>query len=177
MKIVSFVCLSFILVFIFFACSPTYNLSKPNYSVISDSETKVLKGILSRDILEKDTAFGWFKENMQYGRVDPDALVQFKEKRSQFSLLIFCGTWCHDTQNILPKIYRLIDQSGFPADKISLVGMDRAKTALHQLEIKWKIVSVPTFIILKNGKEAGRVIEYGKTGNVEKELADIVAAL
>jgi hypothetical protein len=36
---------------------------------------------------------------------------------------------------------------------------------------------VPTFIILQNGKEMGRVVEYGKTGNVEKELADIVAKL
>ena len=162
---------------IFYACSSTGYLGKPNYIVVSDSETKVLKGILSRAVIENDTAFGWFKENMQYGRVDPDALKQFKEKGSQFRLLIFCGTWCHDSQNLLPKIYRLIDQSGFPANKISLVGMDRAKTAPGHLEVKWKIESVPTFIVLKNGKEFGRVVEYGKSGNTEKELADIVAKL
>ena len=55
--------------------------------------------------------------------------------------------------------------------------MDRAKTVPGHLEVKWKIESVPTFIVLKNGKEVGRVVEYGKTGNVEKELADIVAGL
>ena len=176
MKIVYCTCLVFISC-IFYACSPNSHLTKPNYIVVSDSETKVLKGILSRTVIENDTAFGWFKENMQYGRVDPDALKQFKEKKSAFRLLIFCGTWCHDSQNLLPKIYRLIDQSGFPANQISLVGMDRAKTVPGHLEVKWKIESVPTFIVLKNGKEVGRVVEYGNTGNVEKELADIVAGL
>jgi thiol-disulfide isomerase/thioredoxin len=176
MKTINCICCLFIC-FIFYACSSNSLLGKPNYIVVSDSETKVLKGILSRAIIENDTAFGWFKENMQYGRVDAYALQQFKEKKSAFSLLIFCGTWCHDSQNILPKIYRLLDQSGFSSNKVSLVGMDRAKTAPGHLEVKWKIESVPTFIVLKNGKEVGRVVEYGKTGNVEKELGDIVAGL
>jgi len=36
---------------------------------------------------------------------------------------------------------------------------------------------VPTFIIVKNGREVGRVVEYGKTGNIEKELGEIVMTL
>jgi hypothetical protein len=30
---------------------------------------------------------------------------------------------------------------------------------------------VPTIIILKNGKETGRVVEYGVTGKFDEELA------
>ena len=110
-------------------------------------------------------------------KADPDAVAAFKQKAGQFSVLIFGGTWCHDTQNLLPKFYRLADKSGIPGNKISFVGLDRKKTTVHNLQATWKIVSVPTFIVVKDGKEMGRVVEYGKTGNMEKELGEIVRAI
>jgi hypothetical protein len=36
------------------------------------------------------------------------------------------------------------------------------------------ITNVPTIIVMKNGKEVGRVIEYGTIGKWDKELSDIV---
>ena len=159
-------------------CSSTKSVAgKPNYEVIKDSETKILKGTLNRSVIESDTSFHWFTDNMRYGSVDEYALNAFKQKVDKFSIVVFGGTWCHDTQNLLPKFYRLIEKSGFPENKITLIGVDRAKTAPNDLHTKWQITNVPTFIIVKNGKEAGRVVEYGKTGNIEKELGEIVMAL
>jgi hypothetical protein len=37
------------------------------------------------------------------------------------------------------------------------------------------LAHTPTFIVLKNGKEVGRVVEYGKNGQWETELAEIVS--
>jgi hypothetical protein len=34
--------------------------------------------------------------------------------------------------------------------------------------------NVPTVIVMQQGKELGRVVEYGKTGQWDKELAEIV---
>jgi len=34
---------------------------------------------------------------------------------------------------------------------------------------------VPTIIVLKDGKEIGRVVEYGKTGMFDKELGEIIS--
>lgn len=148
-----------------------------SYVVISDTETKVLKGILTRPVLETDTSFAWFKENRQYGSADAFAVEQFRRKAKKFHLLIFAGTWCHDSQNLLPKLYRLLDKSGYPETRVQLVGVDRKKTAPGDLHLQWKLSSVPTFIVLVNGKEAGRVVEYGHTGNMERELAEIVSRL
>jgi len=160
------------------ACSSSKQVGgRTHYEVIKDSETKILKGTLNRSLIENDTSFHWFKDNMRYGSVDEYALTAFKQKAGQFSILVFGGTWCHDTQNLLPKFYRLVDKSSFPENKITLIGVDRAKTALNDLHTKWNITNVPTFIILKNGKEVGRVVEYGKTGNIEKELGEIVMTL
>jgi hypothetical protein len=38
------------------------------------------------------------------------------------------------------------------------------------------VVNVPTIIVMKEGKEVGRVVEYGKTGVWDKELGDIFAS-
>jgi thiol-disulfide isomerase/thioredoxin len=159
------------------ACSSTKPIAQTGYEVSRDGDAKILKGTITRSLIENDTSFAWFKQNMQYGLADPYAVDMFKQKASQFSVLVFGGTWCHDTQNLLPKFYRLIDKSGFPENKVTLIGVDRAKTAPNGLHTKWNITNVPTFIILKNGVEVGRVVEYGKTGNIEKELGEIVAGL
>lgn len=169
--------LSAVIALVLSACSATKQLGNANYEVSRDSESKILKGSLTRSLIENDTSFAWFQQNMQYGTVDPYTADQFRQKAEQFSIIVFGGTWCHDTQNLLPKFYRLIDKSGFPANKVTLIGVDREKTALNNLHTKWNITNVPTFIIIKNGKEAGRVVEYGKTGNIEKELGEIVATL
>ena len=160
------------------ACSSSKPAAgKTDYEVVKDSETKILKGTLNRSLIENDTSFHWFKDNMRYGSVDEYALNAFSQKAGLFSMIVFGGTWCHDTQNLLPKFYRLIDKSGFPENKITLIGVDRAKTTLNGLHTKWSITNVPTFIILKSGKEIGRVVEYGKTGNIERELGEIVMTL
>jgi hypothetical protein len=36
---------------------------------------------------------------------------------------------------------------------------------------------VPTIIVLKNGKELGRVIEFGKYGLFDMELGEILKAM
>ena len=160
-----------------FSCSSAIIPQQPKYTVVADTETVVLKGVLSRSVLEKEKTFTWMTENRKYGSADAGAVKVFSQKKDLFTVLIFVGTWCHDTQNILPVFYRLVDKSGFPDNRITLVGVDRQKTAPHNWHTTWNITMVPTFIILQNGKEMGRVVEYGKTGNVEKELADIVAKL
>jgi thiol-disulfide isomerase/thioredoxin len=162
---------------VFSSCILSKKVGRTDFITVSDTETKVLKGSINRSVLEKDTAFGWFTGNMKYGAADVYAVDVFKQKASQFSVLVFAGTWCHDSQNLLPKLYRLFDISGFPESKVTLIAVDRKKTALNDLPQKWNLQSVPTFIIVQNGKEMGRVVEYGKTGNMERELAEIVAGL
>ena len=159
------------------SCSTSNKLSKIDYSIVPDDRAKVLKGIINRSILENDTSFKWFKENMKWGQADETAVAAFKQKGKQFKLIIFGGTWCEDTQNILPKIYRVVDQSGYSEKNITLVAVDRKKQTINDLHTIYKIKNVPTFIVLKDGKEIGRVVEYGKSGSTEKDLVEIVQSI
>ncbi len=144
------------------------------YLVSYYHQQKVLKGIISRADIEFDTSFEWFKKNMQFGSADPSAVKTFREKADSFEVVIFVGTWCEDSQNLLPQFYRLVDKSGFPDASITLIGVDENKETLYNLHEVFNVKNVPTFIIMKNGKELGRMIEYGKYGTADKELAEIV---
>lgn len=149
-----------------------------SYEVIADTETRVLKGIISRADLESDTAhFSWFTKNRQYGQADADAVKAFQKNGSKFQVVVFGGTWCHDTQNLLPQFYRLVDLSGYSNNNITLIAVDRTKTTTGNLHTAFHITNVPTFIVLKDGKEVGRIVEYGKYGQIDKELGEIVNGL
>ncbi len=156
------------------SCSTSHLINKDNYQIYFDGETKNLKGVINRTALEKDTAFNWFKENMKWGQADITAVEAFSKKADKFSILVFGGTWCHDTQNLLPVLYRLIDKSGYPEKKVTVVMVDRKKQALNDLPQQYNLKNTPTFIVLHDGKEVGRIIEYGKYGAIDKELGEIV---
>jgi len=150
---------------------------RPDYTVTQDGGDKILNGYINRSIVENDTAFKWFKDNMKWGQADANAIAAFSKNKDKFSLIVFGGTWCHDTQNLWPVFYRLIDKSGYPDKKITLIGVKRDKTTIEDLHKKWNILNVPTFIVMHDGKEVGRVVEYGKYGQIDKELGEIVNSI
>ena len=138
---------------------------------------KVLRGLIARADIENDTAFRWFQKNYHLGKPDAATVDAFKKHASDFHMLLFVGTWCPDTQNLLPEFYQVTDAASFPDSCITIIGVDNDKTTLDNLHRTFHLVDVPTFIVLKDGKEVGRVVEYGETGEAMKELGKIVAGL
>jgi len=57
-----------------------------------------------------------------------------------------------------------------------MLGVDRNKKTIELMSETFNVTLVPTLIVLKNGKEIGRVVEYGKTGMFDRELGEIVAS-
>jgi thiol-disulfide isomerase/thioredoxin len=149
----------------------------PAYEIVKDTETKVLKGKINRALIETDTTFGWFKENMKWGTANKKAVELIKIKKADLHFIVFAGTWCEDTQNLLPVFYRMIDKAEFPDNKIVLYGTDRDKKTLLQIEQKYSVINVPTFIVMYKNKEIGRVVEFGKYGDIEKEIAEILSLI
>jgi thiol-disulfide isomerase/thioredoxin len=148
-----------------------------SYEISYDNEQKVLTGLLKRKDIESDTSFPWFTKNMQYGAAYPQAIKTLKEKAGSYSLLVFAGTWCEDSQVLLPQFYRLCDKAGLTDSVITLVGVNRKKETLYNLHQLFNITHVPTFIVMSGGKEVGRMVEYGKYGFVDQELGEIVQSI
>jgi thiol-disulfide isomerase/thioredoxin len=138
---------------------------------------KSLKGIISREVLLADTSFKWYAENLKGYTPNTGALEGLKKQKDSIQLLVFMGTWCEDSQTIIPKFFTLTDAAGFSKDRITLLGVDREKKTLSHLAEALNITNVPTIIVFQNGKEAGRVVEYGKSGLFDKDLAEILGTL
>src|SRR5690242_14213525 len=66
---------------------------------------KTFKGIISRDIIESDTAFQWFKPNYKAYTPDPAAKEGFEKNRDSIQVLTFMGTWCEDSHFIIPRLF------------------------------------------------------------------------
>lgn len=148
--------------------------AQSQYEVTVEGPDKILNGVLSRDLVQKDTSFKWFAQNQAAYSPNADILNQLKAKSRNIHFIVFAGTWCDDTKFILPRFYSLADAAGVPANNISLIGVNRAKKTLGYLAESLNVVSVPTIIVLQDGKELGRVVEYGKTGQWDKELGELV---
>lgn len=142
--------------------------------LVENPGEKTLKGIISRDLVENDTAFKWYAENLKGYKPNTKAVDGLRKFADSIQLLVFMGTWCEDSHNVIPKFFTLLDSSAFPKDRLSLIGVDRAKKTLSHLAEALDVKNVPTIIVMKNGKEMGRVVEYGKYGMFDMELGEIL---
>jgi len=83
---------------------------------------------------------------------------------------VFLGTWCGDSARELPRFWRSLDEAGgevpFP---VHYVAVDRAKKEPAAPIASYAIEFVPTFIVSRQGREVGRIVEEAPHG-VEKDL-------
>jgi thiol-disulfide isomerase/thioredoxin len=165
-------------VFILALLSGPVALAQNQFQVLVERPNeKSLKGIISREVLLDDTSFHWYAENLKGYTPNAAALEGLKKNKDSIQLLTFMGTWCEDSHNIIPKFFALADAAGFPQDRITLIGVDRKKQTLSHLAEALNVRNVPTIIVLKNGKEVGRVIEFGKYGLFDIELGEIIGSI
>ncbi len=140
-------------------------------------EVTIYRGTINKYLLQNNVEFNkWYVLNQQGYTPDSSLLNTFEKAKNKIQFVIFGGTWCDDTQYILPKFFKLQEMSGLPDSVITLFGVNRKKIALGHIAEAFNITAVPTIIVMKEGIELGRVVEYGKTGKWDKELADIIAS-
>ncbi|HRG81127.1 MAG TPA: thioredoxin family protein [Chitinophagaceae bacterium] len=149
--------------------------SEVQYStLIERPNEKTLKGILSRQLLTSDTLFRWYAEAQKIYTPPQVAVEAFQLKKDSVQLLVFMGTWCEDSHFIIPRLFKLTDAAGFSDERITLIGVDRNKKTISHLCDALGVTNVPTIIVMKKGKETGRVVEYGSTGSFDKELGELL---
>jgi thiol-disulfide isomerase/thioredoxin len=153
-----------------FAQSPYISFPDPQ-----NPKAHILNGIISKYALINDSTFNWY--NSSQAIYNPSAeykTAMANAAAANVKLVIFGGTWCEDSHFILPKFFKLQEQSNFPDQNISFFAVDRNKKTIGGITDAFKITNVPTIIVMKDGKEVGRVVEYGKTGQWDKELVELL---
>ena len=143
-------------------------------TLVERPNEKSLVGVLTKEVLSNESSFTWFAENYKAYQAHACGLATLKNYRDSIQLLAFMGTWCEDSHFIIPRFFALTEQAGVDPTRIVLMGVNRKKETWGDLTKPLGIVNVPTLIIFKNGKEIGRVVEYGKYGQFDREIGEII---
>jgi thiol-disulfide isomerase/thioredoxin len=96
-----------------------------------------------------------------------------KSEFDSLQFLVFGGTWCSDTQRELPRFIKICDAMGVQSDRMQLFMLDLQKKSAYIHVKVWQITAVPTFIVLRNGREIGRIVETPQE-SLEKHLRKII---
>lgn len=162
---------------LFFSLIYINGFTQAQYEISKDEkhpEVKVLRGLVNKYLIQNDTSFNWYSQSQSYYNPDTATLNAFERVKGKVQFVVFGGTWCEDTQFVLPKFFKIQEKSGTPDETITFFGVNRAKKSLGSIADAFNITLVPTIIVMKEGKEIGRVVEYGKTGKWDKELIEIL---
>ena len=82
-----------------------------------------------------------------------------EEIPTDVSVLIFFGTWCHDSQREVPRMLKILEAVGLPEAHIKMVTLDFSKTDPGGLAAANGVEFTPTFIFFRQQEEIGRIIE------------------
>ncbi len=127
-----------------------------------------LEGKLQRTDLE---SFKWFKDN--YNQYKPAmSVVEELIKFEKCSLLVVLGTWCSDSHELVPQLFKVADLVGW--EKIELIGVDRKKQC-SSIDIKpLNIEYVPVIMVFKDKKLMGKIVETTEK-TIEEDLLKILS--
>ncbi len=145
-----------------------------NQQIQSEKGAPMLVGKINRAGLQSEPFGTWFKEGYQNYTVDAATLQTVKDKLKDTEVLVFMGTWCSDSKREVPHFYKILDNVGYSEKKLQVVAVDNQKQTPDQAEKIWKIEYVPTIILLKEGKEIGRIVETPQE-TLEKDLSKILS--
>ena len=135
--------------------------------------TKMLVGTTTRSALLNDVAFSWFRKGYDGYKPTHSSIQAIAKQVPSLHIEVFGGTWCSDTRELLPKFYRTIDEAHIADAQISLHLVGRNKVAKDGSTTRFGISNVPIFIVLKEGKEIGRVVESTHR-SIEADIADML---
>ncbi len=136
-----------------------------SYSIMAqqNDSTQVLDGKITRADIEN---FNWFKEN--YVQYKPAmSVVNELSEFKKCSLLVVLGTWCSDSHELVPQLFKVMDLAGW--DNVELIAVDEKKQS-KSVDVKPLNIEYVPIIILFNDKHiVGKIVETTAT-TIEEDL-------
>ncbi len=166
--------INFLLIFFVFSLLlKSQNNNMTVYDITINKEVLIDK-IDSKD-LQHPVFVEYFKFYSESYNPDMSIIEKIKPLLDDVSITIVMGSWCGDSQEQVPKFYKIISLLSFDENKIQLIAVDRKKHAREYdaLVQSLNIELIPTFIFYRNGKELGRIIESPKE-TLEADILEIL---
>lgn len=130
---------------------------------------EILIGNCDRHGLEEGEFGELFRQYYDIYEPDKAVLTELKARQAGIEILVVLGTWCSDSQEQVPKFFKILDKIRFDKKSVQLICVDRSKKAGEVDLVNYNIEKVPTFIVYRKGREIGRIIETPYV-TLEKDL-------
>lgn len=119
----------------------------------------------ARDVLAQNSA--WQRAYDQ-ASPSPGQVAALESVDAAVSLRVVYGVWCPDSRREVPVLWRALDAADVRFE-VANIPVDRSKTGpgLRDADIRY----VPTFIVQRDGKELGRLVESPETQLLDDLLA------
>jgi thiol-disulfide isomerase/thioredoxin len=138
-----------------------------------NTEQNVIVGISDVRVLERSLSYRWYKDGYFNYQSNISAINAIKEMPKDIQFMVFAGTWCEKSQQLLPQFYKVMDLASISRQRVKLCFLDRDKRSPQGIENNYSINSTPVFIILQKGIEIGRITE-AINQSIEADIADLI---
>ncbi|WP_210486389.1 thioredoxin family protein [Rufibacter aurantiacus] len=119
----------------------------------------ILIGAVDRAAFENAPYSTWFHPAYQRYTPNQKIMEELVPLLENITVKAYMGSWCEDSQRDVPRFYKLLDQAHFPHSRLHLISLREDKTGPNGEEKLDNITAVPTFILYREGKELGRIVE------------------
>lgn len=138
-----------------------------------NSEQQVITGYTDVRQLERSIGYRWFKDGYFEYQPNLSAVGVLKDLPPDVQFLVFAGTWCDHSQQLLPRFYKTMDLAGISKNRIKLYFLDRDLRSPQGIENNYGVNKTPVFIIINKASEIGRITEH-VSQSIEADLADLI---
>lgn len=143
---------------------------KTNQKMIDPKKgEEILIGYCTRGGLEKGSFGKSFDEYYKIYKPDSVVVSELAKKQDDIEIMIVLGTWCSDSQEQVPKFFKVLDMIKFPKNNVQIICVDSSKKSGDIDLVNYNIEKVPTFMVYRKGREIGRIIETPYS-TIEKDL-------
>ena len=90
-----------------------------------------------------------------------EIVPEFKRLGHGATVRVVLGMWCADSMYELPKFIRLVDALADNVPfKVEFIAVDEQKQQPRREVQSYDISYLPTFVVLRDGHEVGRIVEH-----------------
>ncbi|BAJ03794.1 thioredoxin family protein [Shewanella violacea] len=136
-----------------------------------EKQEVILTGLIQAQTLV--TELKDFTQDYKEYRVDLAALTPLKSLKQPTEIIVLIGTWCPDCYHQTPRFIRIMEEVSNPNIKVTYIGIDRTKTDPEGLAAQYEFSRIPSFIVMQQGEEIGRIVEQPEV-SLEIDLAKIL---
>jgi len=139
----------------------------------NDSQNFLPLGIVSREQILSLRVFHHYY--LKYLPKD-DPVKAIHSFEQPLEIKVFFGDWCKDSKKHVPAFVKTMEIADNKMIQVTYINVSTDKRDPTDLLAGWDIRSVPTFVVLLDGMEVGRMIEAPKV-SVDHDLSEMVSII